>query len=313
MLLGIGIMTACKCIHECTRAICLHMYTARIRLPTPAEARVNIEKWMRQTGLAGIYGAIDGTHLAIRKPCHDGRDYFNRKLHYSINMQSSNPLSPTPKSHHSIRLMLIEALVDYKKRFLDLEIGSPGSVGDCRIFENSYLNSKYEEELTKLGTTALATEYDVEENIPAFILGDSAYRNSRHMVTTYKVTECNADSSVRHLNFELSKTRYQVEHAFGLLKGRFQIFEKPLRSAGEDLPFSVKLVASICVIHNFLIDERDTVTEEEVLWAAAERNGGVQREDNDDEDGGAGEASDERVTREAFVRHSRWLDEENEA
>src|SRR2546423_8885995 len=34
-------------------------------------------------------------------------------------------------------LMLIEALVKYKKRFLDFEIGWQGSVGDCRIFENS--------------------------------------------------------------------------------------------------------------------------------------------------------------------------------
>ena len=94
MLLGIGVMTACKCIHECTRAICLHMYSARIRLPTLAEARVNMEKWKQQTGLPGIYGAIDGTHLAIKKPCQHGRDYFNRKSHYSINMQGSYPRFP---------------------------------------------------------------------------------------------------------------------------------------------------------------------------------------------------------------------------
>ena len=106
---------------------------------------------------------------------------------------------------------------------------------------------------------------DINEEIPVFILGDSTYRNSRHMVTTYKVTECNADRSVRHLNFELSKARYQVEHAFGLLKGRFQVFEKPLRSAGEDLPFSVRLITSICVIHNFLIDARDTVPEADIF------------------------------------------------
>jgi len=92
---------------------------------------------------------------------------------------------------------------------LDLEIGWPGSGGDCRIFQNSYLNGKYEEEFIKLGVMPLKTGEDINEEIPAFILGDSAYRNSRHMVTTYKVTECNADRSVRHLNFELSKARYQ--------------------------------------------------------------------------------------------------------
>ena len=94
MLLGIGVMTACKCIHECTRTICLYMYSVRIRLPTLTEARVNMESWKQQTGLLGIYGAIDGTHLTIKKPCQDGRDYFNRKSHYSINIQGSYPSIP---------------------------------------------------------------------------------------------------------------------------------------------------------------------------------------------------------------------------
>jgi hypothetical protein len=131
---------------------------------------------------------------------------------------------------------------------------------------------------------------------------------SCYMVTTYKVTECNADASVSHLNFELNKARYQVEHTFGLLKGRFQVFEKPLRSAGKDLPFSVCLIASICVIHNFLIDARDTVPEVDVLRAAAEQNGGVVEDDVDEEIGSAGEQNYEGVTREAFVRRRLVVD-----
>ena len=205
----------------------------------------------------------------------------------------------------SLNMSLIEALCDYKKWFLDLEIGWPGSVGDCRIFENSYLNSKYEEELAKLGTTALTTGDDIEEDIPAFILGDSAYRNSRYMFMTYKVTECNADAAVHHLNFELSKAWYHIEHAFALLKGRFQIFEKPLRTAGEDLPFSIRLIASICVIHNFLIDAWDTVPEEDILQAVA-CNSGISDDDIEEDNM---ERNNEGVTREAFIRHSRWLDE----
>ena len=124
--------------------------------------------------------------------------------------------------------------------------------------------------------------------------------------------ECNADRSVRHLNFVLSKAWYQVEHAFGLLKGRFQIFEKPLRTAGEDLPFSIRLIASICVIHNFLIDVRDAVPEQDILWAVTEQNGGVPEDNIDEDNRGAVEQNIDGVTWEAFVRHSRWLDEENE-
>ena len=71
----------------------------------------------------------------------------------------------TLDSQCSVRPRLIEALVNYKKRFLDLEISWPGSVGDCRIFENSYLNGKYEEELAKLGTAPLTTGEDINEDV----------------------------------------------------------------------------------------------------------------------------------------------------
>ena len=72
---GIDVKSACKYVHECTYAICRHMFSAYIRLPTPMEARANMEKWKQQSGSPGIYGAIDWTHIPIEKPCRDGEDY----------------------------------------------------------------------------------------------------------------------------------------------------------------------------------------------------------------------------------------------
>jgi hypothetical protein len=206
---------------------------------------------------------------------------------------------------------LIIALVDNKKRLLDVEIGWPGSVADSRIFDNSYLSNTYETTLAELGTTPLATGDGIEENIPAFILGDSAYRNSRYLVTTFKVTECNADPSVRHLNHRLSKARYIVENTFGLLKGRFQVFEKPLRCAAGDVPFAVRLIASICVIHNFLLDAQDQFVEEEALMQEIEeerRNADGDGDNGIDDDQERG-PEEEGVSRQALLRHIRWLDE----
>src|SRR5438552_3968257 len=96
------------------------------------------------------------------------------------------------------------ALVDHRKRFLDVEIGWPGSVGDARIFENSYLNRVHRDLLAQIPTTPVVTgaidAHTSVEEIPAFILADSAYANTRHMVTTYKVTECDANADVAALN-----------------------------------------------------------------------------------------------------------------
>jgi DDE superfamily endonuclease len=305
--LGIGFMTVSKCVHDCTNAIVRHMFATYIRLPTPAQARETIEKLKQQIGLPGIYGVIDGTHILIKKPCDDGMDYLNvNSAHHSINIQGS----------HVYDKPLIEVLVDYEKRFLDVEIGWPGSVEDSRIFEKSFLNGKYEEVLAELGTEALATGDGVEEDIPAFILGDSAYKNSRHFVTTYKTTQCDADPSVRQLNSHLNEARYHVEQAFGLLKGRFKIFEKPLTSAAQDLPFSLHLITSICIVHNFLIDSRDAVSVEDIL--PVELASGADRlERTISEDDKLGDISEveggQETTREAFLRRIRWLDEVDSA
>ena len=90
MLIGIGTATACLCVHQCTYAICEHMFSAYIRFPTPAEARRNMQIWQQQCSIPGIFGAIDGTHIAITQPCENGQDYFNRKSFYSVNVQGSN-------------------------------------------------------------------------------------------------------------------------------------------------------------------------------------------------------------------------------
>ena|SRR5436305_2899535 len=85
--LGIGKSSACQCVHACVQAIRRTMYRPYMRLPSIVEAQQNMENWRQQTGVPGIVGALDGTHIAIARPCTDGDDYFNRKSFYSINVQ----------------------------------------------------------------------------------------------------------------------------------------------------------------------------------------------------------------------------------
>ena len=70
-------------------------------------------------GFPQCAGVIDGTHIPILHPAGDsGSDYYNRKGFYSIIMQ---------------------AVVDYGGKFLDIYIGWPGKVHDARVFANSSL------------------------------------------------------------------------------------------------------------------------------------------------------------------------------
>lgn len=206
---------------------------------------------------------------------------------------------------------MIEALVDHRKRFLDVEIGWPGSIPDNRLFQLSSLSKNYETVLASFGTAPLMTGNDIMENIPAFILGDSAYRNTRYLVTTYTNTECKNDRSIRHLNEQLSKARYIVENSFALLRARFQLLEKSLRSGAQDLPFTIHLIASLFILHNFLIEEQDY--QKEILASHIQRELEAMRleeeekeEENDDDVNG--EEQIQEPTRTLLLNHIRWLD-----
>ena len=101
----------------------------------------------------------------------------------------ANPFTASMYKVKSFRLSLIFAMVDSKKRIIDLEAGWPGSVGDGRIWSCCTLINTMNAWISQLPTGSLPTGVDangdeVNEDIPPFILGDSAYPNTRHMVTT---------------------------------------------------------------------------------------------------------------------------------
>lgn len=62
-----------------------------IKMPSNVTEETNVmRKFQGICGLRGITGAIDGTHIKIRKVGGDvGQYHINRKGHYSINTQVS--------------------------------------------------------------------------------------------------------------------------------------------------------------------------------------------------------------------------------
>ncbi|KAG6938803.1 hypothetical protein G0U57_005265, partial [Chelydra serpentina] len=69
-------------------------------------------------GFPNCGGAIDGTHIPILGPDHQASQYINRKGYFS---------------------MVLQALVDHKGRFTNINVGWPGKVHDARVFRNSGL------------------------------------------------------------------------------------------------------------------------------------------------------------------------------
>ena len=118
---GISKSTASIIIRRITKAISLHLAPKYIQIPsTEKEVQEIVGQFYERHGFPQCLGAVDGTHIAIRRPSviFSG-DFVNWKGHYKLNCQ---------------------AAADYSCRVIDVVIKWPGSVDDARILANSSLN-----------------------------------------------------------------------------------------------------------------------------------------------------------------------------
>ncbi|KAE8894593.1 hypothetical protein PF003_g21209 [Phytophthora fragariae] len=187
-----------------------------------------------ECGVPQIVGCIDGSHIPIAKPTENGTMFYNRKCWYSI---------------------VLQAVVDWRGRFCDLDCKWPGRVGDSRVFRNSELARCFPTISAEAETVSILTGAESCARIPYFLLGDSGYQNMQYMVTTFEIAETEADAVIASLNKRLSNARYRVECAFGRLKCRWRIL---LKGIGQDISAAPDIVYALCIIQNFLLDRKDT-------------------------------------------------------
>nr|CAI5857515.1 unnamed protein product [Callosobruchus analis] len=177
------------------------------------EEQVHISQQFATHGFKGVIGVIDGSHVRIDKPSEDPDSYINRKGYYSIHLQ---------------------VVCDHKRKIRDVVIGFPGSVHDSRVFRASPLSTMLEQKC--------------QQN---YILGECGYPCLRHLLTPFKDMG-NLTNVQQNYNWRLAKTRYVVEHTFGILKQKFrQLYHLKLRGDHSIANF----IRACCVLHNLALGD----------------------------------------------------------
>ena len=211
--------------HDVVWRICLafcHLMEELIVWPKSEVLVTQTEAGFREiSGLPGIIGAIDGSHINIIPPDDDEQSYYNRKKRHSIQVQ---------------------AVCDHNLMFTNVYAGWPGSTHDGRVFRNSPLHDVATNNRQALfqGNT--------------YIIGDSAYAIRSWLLATLK-DNGNLTPVQRNFSRRLSKARVVIERAFGLLKGRWRRL-KLVPANVEKIP---NIIVACCVLHNLCLLEEDEV------------------------------------------------------
>lgn len=96
-----------------------------------------------------VLGALDGKHVKCKKPAGSGSTYYNYKKFFSI---------------------VLFALVDYEYKFVWVDLGGRGAVGDAQIWNESDLKEALvDDRLNIPQPTSLSGD---NEDVPYFFIGE---------------------------------------------------------------------------------------------------------------------------------------------
>ncbi|KAK9688385.1 DDE superfamily endonuclease [Popillia japonica] len=121
--------------------------------PTGIEVFKTMSEFQKRQGFTNVIGAVDGSHIPITPPKKQQKAYFNRNKYHSI---------------------ILQAVCNANYIFTDVFAGFPGSAHDARVFRNSDLGKKLQE------NPAAVCPHN------SHILADSAYRNTNYVLTPFR-------------------------------------------------------------------------------------------------------------------------------
>ena len=219
---GVAKSTASVTIRKVCNALVKVMGPELIKFPTTeADLKELISNFESKFDFPMVIGCVDGTHIPIKQPQENAGEYFCYKMKYSLN---------------------VHAICDHRGHFIDVDCSWPGSVHDAKVFANTRINHILREKQLP--------DVNQEPNgdgfcVPPVLIGDPAYPLLPNVLKEFET--CHSDEEVI-FNIKLRTVRNQIECAFGRLKARWRILNRPMDLSIEHIP---TVVYACFILHNY--------------------------------------------------------------
>ncbi|XP_037827783.1 putative nuclease HARBI1 [Lucilia sericata] len=179
---GLTQPTVSRICARVARALARHA-REKIKMPSNlSEEQEVMREFKAIKNFPGIIGAIDGTHIKIKKTGGSLAQYYiNRKGYYSLNIQ---------------------VVCDANLKIRDIVARWRGSTHDCRIFNESNIKERFE-----------------NKDFRGRLLGDSGYKLQPYLFTP--LLRPQSEKEIKYNKAHIA-TRNTVERCFGVWKQRFR-------------------------------------------------------------------------------------------
>jgi hypothetical protein len=222
---------AARTSRECLTHFCeavSHLYGREfLRRPTAHDVAVLQARHEEKHHIPGMLGSLDCTHIVWRNcPRHLKGQYT--------------------RGDHKVPTIMIEAVASQDLWIWHAFFGAAGSNNDINVLNQSPLY------LTERNGTAPNSSFTCNGRYykRGYLLTDGIYPTWSTFVKAYPHPVDPKEKKFKKLQ---ESARKDVERAFGVLKGKWKILERPLR-------FSVKetigrVVETCCILHNMIIKD----------------------------------------------------------
>jgi len=210
---GMAVSTVMRNIRTFTGAVTNHL-SGVVRFPVSTAALQLCAKTMeKRSGIPGIIGALDGSHIGVHPPAGQKAGYINYRRETTI---------------------ILSAVVDPRGFFMCVSSGFPGKTHDAGALQQTPLWTEHGEWFSKAGYC---------------IYGDAAYPLKDWLLTGFRHRK-KTDDEIK-FNRQGSRARVIIECAFGKLKGQWRVLMRGLETqTHEDWNSCIN---TCCILHNLTI------------------------------------------------------------